>query len=123
MTSGCDVWLNTPKIGLEACGTSGMKAAVNGLLSLSTADGWMGEVDIDSIGWKLNDENISQSIYDTLEQKVIPAYEDYIRGADTYGWGNKMLASHKLITSRFSTTRMLDEYQKFMWLTSDVALK
>lgn len=121
LVSGCDVWVNTPQVGLEACGTSGMKASLNGVLALSTADGWMAEVDIEKIGWKLDEKNMSESIYKTLEEQIIPAYTTYLTHHDRFGWGAKMYAGHTLIKERFSTTRMVKDYMEHMWAVSQKA--
>ncbi len=114
LTRGVDVWLNTPELGHEACGTSGMKAISNGVLQLSVADGWLAEIDFDKFGWKLDHEHISASIYQTLEESVVPAY--YQR--DEYGipidWVNRMIAAIAK-SNEFSSTRMLDEYVKLLY--------
>jgi starch phosphorylase len=108
LTSGADIWLNTPVVGFEACGTSGMKAALNGTLNFSTKDGWFYEVDSDEIGWEINDRNIKSSIYDILEWEIVPAYYD--EGRVTELWRNKMKNARKLALENFSATRMLKDY-------------
>ncbi len=123
ITAGCDVWLNTPQVGLEACGTSGMKSALNGVLQLSTADGWMAEVDISRIGWQLDDADVGGSLYDTLEQHVIPAYATYLTHHDRFGWLHKMMDAHALIRTRFSTRRMVQEYSEHLWSISSTPEK
>lgn len=74
LTRGVDVWLNTPEYGREACGTSGMKAISNGVLQCSVKDGWLAEVDLNNIGWELNSDDISNSVYETLENLVAPEF-------------------------------------------------
>lgn len=114
MTAGCDIWLNTPIVGFEACGTSGMKAGLNGVLPLSTRDGWMDEVDLYGIGWPLDNDKINESILDTLEQKVIPLFYDKNEQGVPVAWETNMKNTRELIKSRFSATRMLREYiEKF----------
>ena len=115
LIAGCDVWLNTPKVGLEACGTSGMKAGLNGALQLSTADGWMAEIDISKIGWQLDNKKTSESIYHNLEQHIIPAYSTYLTHQSQSEWLDKMTNAYELIRSRFSTTRMVKDYTEHMW--------
>lgn len=116
MLPGCDVWVNTPRVGLEACGTSGMKAALNGVLQLSTKDGWLAEVDMSHIGWELEDENISSSFYEILESKIIPLYEKYLHDSSVSSeWSKMMYACHILIETSYSTKRMVREYQEILW--------
>jgi starch phosphorylase len=105
LTSGCDVWLNTPIIGTEACGTSGMKACLNGILPLTTSDGWFDEVDLSNIGWKVEDNDISKNLLDALENEIIPEYYN-----DRNKWTERMNNARNLILKNFSTERMLDEY-------------
>lgn len=111
MVSGCDVWLNTPEVGREACGTSGMKACLNGVLPLSTSDGWIDEVDLTNIGWKVQDGEITKNLLDIIEQQIIPSFYD-----DKNNWNDMMKNSRNLILNQFSTERMLNEYIKKMYL-------
>ncbi len=110
LVGGCDVWLNTPIVGFEACGTSGMKAALNGNLPLSTRDGWMDEINFFGIGWDLDDNHINKSILDTLEQKIVPLYYDRPKDNIPQGWIENMTHARELILKDFSTTRMLKDY-------------
>ncbi len=112
LTSGCDVWLNTPVVGSEACGTSGMKACLNGVLPCTTKDGWVDEVDLSHIGWELNNDTIHDSLLDTLEDKIIPLYY----ASDKSGWETYMRNARELISTQFSTTRMLEDYFEKMYL-------
>jgi starch phosphorylase len=106
MVSGSDVWLNTPIVGRESCGTSGMKACLNGTLPLSTRDGWIDEVDISEFGWIIDDnDNITKNILDVIEEKILP---DYYNNKPL--WNDKMDKSRKLIIDKFNTKRMLREY-------------
>ena len=111
LTRGCDVWLNNPVRPLEASGTSGMKAAMNGVLNVSILDGWWPEGCEDGVnGWAIgkgepgDDERDLMALYDTLEQKVLPAWHDAPR------WRRMMAASIEMATTKFSTTRMMREY-------------
>lgn len=106
MTAGCDIWLNTPIVGFEACGTSGMKAALNGSLACSTADGWVEEVDLSDKGWIITRDNSSTHLMYLVEEHIIPEYYN----TDKSIWSEKMKKSSELIKTDFSTTRMLKEY-------------
>lgn len=121
MVQGCDVWLNTPRRPLEASGTSGMKAAANGVLVVSTLDGWWCEGYSPDVGWAIGrgeeymdpnyqDQIESNSMYELLEKEIIPLF--YQRGRDGLprGWIAKMKASMKAICPIFNTNRMVEEY-------------
>lgn len=115
LVAGCDIWLNTPIVGSEACGTSGMKACLNGVLPLATADGWMYEVPLPKIGWELSDKNISSDILRVLEEKIMPMYYNNIeKQGDMTEWTSRMQIARQLILDEFSTSRVLKEYvEKF----------
>jgi glucan phosphorylase len=114
--AGCDVWLNTPVVGFEASGTSGMKAALNGTVPCSTRDGWVAEVDLYGIGWALDSDRITGSILDVLEHDIIPMY--YERGADSVPatWERHMRNSRQMVLDRFSGTRLLREYVQLLYV-------
>jgi len=114
MTRGSDIWLNTPELGKEACGTSGMKALANGVLQCTVPDGWAAEVDWSDIGWSLENNNISEEIYTTLEQKILPLYHE--RGSNNYPaqWV-KMMQQSIHTAERFSAQRMLRAYQEKLY--------
>lgn len=129
LIQGCDVWLNTPRRGLEASGTSGMKVLPNGGLNLSILDGWWCEGYASDVGWAIGrgedyddhayqDQLESNSLYDLLEKEVIPLF--YERGADGMprGWIARMKASMRSLTPAFSTNRMLGQYAEDYYLSA-----
>jgi len=111
LTRGVDVWLNNPLRPLEACGTSGMKAALNGVPSLSILDGWWPEAcRHGENGWAIgdgsdaNESRDADALYGALEHEVLPAYADRAR------WLAIMRASIATVEERFSSDRMVREY-------------
>jgi len=113
LTSGVDVWLNTPLRPHEASGTSGMKAALNGVPSASILDGWWAEAAQDGVnGWvigsadRCDDQADADSLYETLAKRIVPTYYE-----DREGWTNIMRQA--IITgSHFTATRMVQEYSE-----------
>ena len=123
LTSGSDVWLNTPRRPLEASGTSGMKAGVNGVLNCSVLDGWWAEGYNPDIGWaigsgemyadeELQDRIESEALYDLLEHEIVPLF--YQRGRDGLPreWIRRMKSSMTHVAKEFSSHRMLKEYSE-----------
>ena len=121
MVQGADVWLNNPRRPLEACGTSGMKAAANGALSLSILDGWWDEGYLGDNGWAIGsgeeydnpeyqDQIESRDLYDLLEQSVAPLF--YERGIDDIprDWISMMKRSITTICPEFNSHRMVSDY-------------
>ncbi len=122
LVQGVDVWLNTPRRPHEACGTSGMKAAVNGVLNLSTLDGWWCEGYTPQTGWSIGDGQEyddpgyqdaveSQALYNLLEDDVIPSFYDRGSGNMPMQWIAKMKASMKMAMQDFCSHRMVGEYR------------
>jgi starch phosphorylase len=110
LTSGVDLWLNNPKRPYEASGTSGMKAALNGVPSLSVLDGWWIEGCIEGVtGWAIPDfDDESQeaaSIYECLDKTILPLYY-----RDPQSWQKIMRSTIALNGSFFNTQRMLGQY-------------
>jgi starch phosphorylase len=111
MTAGCDVWLNTPMVGSEACGTSGMKAALNGTLSLSTRDGWVAEAAIDKYGWVVHDSDLlTDALLTVVEHEIAPTYYKHLAKPNHSTWHHYMQKSRELIIKAFSMTRALRQY-------------
>jgi starch phosphorylase len=112
LTAGVDVWVNTPKRPYEASGTSGMKAALNGVPSLSILDGWWIEGWIEGVtGWAIedgaNDEDEANSFYKKLETAVVPAYL-----AEPGKWAHLMRTTLAFNGSYFNTNRMVKQYTR-----------
>jgi len=121
LVSGVDVWLNNPVYPLEASGTSGMKAAINGVINLSVVDGWWGEGYDGRNGWAIKpasrtlddvrrNQEESRTLYELLQDHVVPLY--YARGPMGYSPGWLQMAKHSIasVLPRFNSTRMLNEY-------------
>ena len=121
LTSGVDVWLNTPTRPLEASGTSGEKAVMNGVLNFSVLDGWWAEGYRPDAGWAIQekrtyqdqryqDEMDAETIYNTLENEIVPLY--YARNVHEVptGWVSAMKKCLNEISPRFTMKRMMDDY-------------
>jgi starch phosphorylase len=120
LVQGCDVWLNTPRRPQEASGTSGMKAAMNGVLNLSVLDGWWPEAYAPDVGWAIpgtDDEADAAELYRLLEEEVVPAYEDRER------WAGMMKASIERLTPRFAMHRAVREYVEGYYLSAHHAAR
>ncbi|MCW5852843.1 MAG: alpha-glucan family phosphorylase [Anaerolineae bacterium] len=127
LVQGADVWLNNPRRPQEASGTSGMKAAANGVLNLSTLDGWWDEAYRPEVGWAIGRREVSddvagqdqaeaEALYELLERDVVPAF--YERGADRLPrrWISHMKASLSSLCHLFNTHRMVQEYTERFYL-------
>lgn len=121
LTHGVDVWLNTPRRTNEACGTSGMKAVLNGVLHLSVLDGWWDEGYNGSNGWAIGevvkpptneeeDRADAESMYRILERDVVPLFYMRDRQGIPHGWVRMMKESIRTLAPKFNTRRMMREY-------------
>ena len=121
LISGVDVWLNNPRRPMEASGTSGQKASVNGVINFSVLDGWWAEGYNQKNGWRIGynkeyesyeaqDVTDSQSLYETLEGKIIPAYYNKDQKGMSKEWLSLMKESIISTGGNYSTSRMLADY-------------
>jgi starch phosphorylase len=126
LVQGADVWLNTPCFLNEASGTSGMKAAVNGVLHLSVLDGWWPEAYDGANGWAIGgsearrngdpDGEDADLLYHTLEERVLPMYYGRALDGVPYEWTRTMKRAICTIAPRFSARRMVKEYVERFYL-------
>lgn len=127
LVQGVDLWLNLPRVPLEASGTSGMKAALNGVPQLSTIDGWWEEGYDGSNGWAIplapdpedhdaTDAHDAAQLYRLLETEIVPLY--YLRDAHgvPFGWVERMRAALRVAGSRFTARRMVQDYTRQYYL-------
>ena len=121
LISGVDVWLNNPRRPMEASGTSGQKASVNGVINFSVLDGWWAEGYNQENGWTIGsnaeydsyeaqDVADSQSMYRTLEEKIVPIYYEKDKNGISKKWIAKMKNSIISTGGKYSTSRMLIDY-------------
>ncbi|MBZ4688184.1 MAG: glycogen phosphorylase [Clostridia bacterium] len=132
LVQGCDVWLNNPRRPLEASGTSGMKAAMNGVLNVSVLDGWVAEgVEHGINGWLLDervdlksfddmhqDEQDIKALYEVLLEEVIPTYYE-----DRKKWLEMMQASITMSRKQYSSTRMLKQYYQHLYSDENIQVQ
>ena len=127
MVCGCDIWLNTPRRGLEASGTSGMKAAMNGVINVSILDGWWDEGYSSEIGFAIGrgetysdqeeqDHVEGRALYDLLERQIIPEFYHRDAAGLPRGWIARMKHSIASVSAFFNTNRMVAEYAE-RWYT------
>jgi glycogen phosphorylase len=119
LVQGVDLWLNTPRRGEEACGTSGMKAGVNGVLNLSILDGWFDEAYEISGGWAIGDRELysddqdeihARAIYSILENEIAPMYYQDRESGVPVEWMRRVKQSLTHLSHQFNSGRMVGEY-------------
>ncbi|OEU63117.1 MAG: alpha-glucan phosphorylase, partial [Desulfobacterales bacterium S5133MH16] len=127
LVQGADVWLNTPRRPFEACGTSGIKAAANGVLNVSILDGWWCEGYAKGRGWRIGngeeyadaayqDSVESQALYNVLENNVIPCFYERKNGDAPDRWLKMMKESMKMAMQHFCARMMVGKYEKKFYL-------
>ena len=127
LVQGADVWLNTPRRPFEACGTSGIKAATNGVLNVSILDGWWCEGYAKGRGWRIGngeeyadaayqDSVESQALYNVLENNVIPCFYERKNGDAPDRWLKMMKESMKMAMQHFCARMMVGKYEKKFYL-------
>jgi starch phosphorylase len=120
LVAGCDVWINLPRPPLEASGTSGMKAVLNGGLHLSVLDGWWAEAWDGENGWALHSEpgpddpvqdaRDSEQLYSLIEREVVPLFHQRDAQGIPRAWIRKIKASMRSLIPQFNAGRMLKDY-------------
>jgi glycogen phosphorylase len=124
LVQGVDVWLNTPRRGEEACGTSGMKAGINGVLNMSILDGWFDEAGENSGGWAIGDrepysaerdEAHAAAIYSLLESEVAPLYYGAREQGVPVEWMRRVKKSLRFVSAHFNCQRMVGEYRSQLY--------
>lgn len=121
MVAGVDLWINLPRVPLEACGTSGMKAALSGVPQLSTLDGWWAEgYTKGENGWAIPlpppgsdaeaDQSDMEHLFAILENEVVPSYYDRVPGQHSAEWVHMMKGALAVAIDRFTSRRMLQAY-------------
>jgi starch phosphorylase len=127
LVQGVDVWMNTPRRPLEASGTSGMKAGLNGALNFSVLDGWWRESYNGKNGWAIGEDKEhdssevqdaidAETLYSTLENEIIPLFYNRDIKDVPRGWLGRVKESIKTVTPQFSTRRMVKEYVDKLYL-------
>jgi starch phosphorylase len=130
LVSGVDVWLNNPLYPLEASGTSGMKAGLNGTINLSVLDGWWGEGYDGENGWAIKpvSESLSEEVrtqeetvtlYELLQDQVLPLYYEHSKMGYSPNWVRMAKRSMATIMPRFNSKRMVEEYLSKCYLPAN----
>ncbi|HVF46637.1 MAG TPA: alpha-glucan family phosphorylase [Pyrinomonadaceae bacterium] len=134
LVQGVDVWMNVPRRPYEASGTSGMKAAMNGVLNFSILDGWWIEGFNGENGFSIGgldaglpedemDAADGQALYDTLESQVIPAYYSKLEDGPSTDWVGRMRNSIATLTPQFSSDRMVRDYLETIYIAETGAVR
>jgi starch phosphorylase len=124
LVQGVDLWLNTPRRGEEACGTSGMKAGLNGVLNMSVLDGWFDEAAESSGGWAIGDREPysperddahAAGIYSVLEDEIVPMYYQSREQGVPTKWMQRVRQSLRYVSAHFNCQRMIQEYNSELY--------
>jgi starch phosphorylase len=126
LVRGVDVWLNTPRRLQEACGTSGMKASMNGVINLSVRDGWWDETYNGKNGWAIDDYKggsaeeedrvDAETVYRLLEKEIVPLYYDKDRIGIPHGWATMAKEAIRTVSPTFSSCKMMEKYAQKMYI-------
>ncbi|HEV8150175.1 MAG TPA: hypothetical protein VGP61_08340, partial [Gemmatimonadales bacterium] len=127
LVQGVDLWVNLPRVPLEACGTSGMKAALNGVPQLSTLDGWWEEGYDGTNGWAIpgppqtedveaQDAFDADHLYRLLEEEILPLYDNRDARGVPLGWVDRMRNAIRVAGARFTARRMVLQYTERYYL-------
>jgi starch phosphorylase len=116
LVQGCDVWMNNPRKPLEASGTSGMKASINGVPHLSIGDGWWAEGYTGQNGWLIEGHpHSTEALYQLLERDVVPIFYDRDPQGIPRRWLSFVRQAIYSVTPRFSARRMVKQYADEMY--------
>ena len=124
LVQGVDLWLNTPRRGEEACGTSGMKAGINGVLNMSVLDGWFDEAAENSGGWAIGDREPysperddahAAGIYSVLEDEIVPMYYQSREQGVPTKWMLRVKQCLRYVSAHFNCQRMIQEYNSELY--------
>jgi starch phosphorylase len=133
LVQGVDLWLNTPRRPLEACGTSGQKAVLNGALNLSILDGWWAEAydgtngfaigqGIEHVDWQHQDELDQRCLYEALENEVVPLFYERDKVGIPQRWIARQKNSIRTLAWRFNAHRMVRDYSLRCYLPANGGL-
>ena len=130
LVGGVDLWLNTPRRGEEACGTSGMKAGMNGILNVSILDGWFDEAAEGTGGWAIGDREPyspdrddahAAGIYSLLEDEIVPLYYENREQGVPVEWMQRVKQSLTYVSAHFNCQRMIAEYERELYEPAHLA--
>jgi starch phosphorylase len=134
LVQGVDLWLNNPRRLNEACGTSGMKAALNGVPSISVLDGWWQEGYNGNNGWAIGagpeaarmedeDKTDAEALYQLIEKEIVPLYYERDRDGVPHGWLRVVKETIRSIVPQFCARRMVKEYTERIYLPATAPIK
>lgn len=115
LVSGSDVWINSPIRFQEACGTSGMKAAANGVIQFTTIDGWIDEIKDSGVIWEINDQLDPNQYFNQIEQSIMPTFWNRDETGVPQEWVSRAKQTMKIALSQYGTDRMLRDYIEILY--------